>query len=88
MSLDKLPVNWFDLAVVVVLLLGIWRGRKHGMSEETFPLLKWLVILFGAGAAYEPVGRYLESATVFGRLFCYVVAYLALILAEIGRAHV
>lgn len=80
MSLDKLPFNWFDLAVVAVLVLGIWRGRKRGMSEETLPLLKWLVILFGASAAYEPLGQFLESLTVFGRLFCYIVAYLTMIL--------
>ena len=33
MNLDKLPINWFDFAVVIILLLGVSRGRKNGMSE-------------------------------------------------------
>jgi uncharacterized membrane protein required for colicin V production len=81
MSPDKLPFNMFDVTVLAVLVLGIWRGRRRGMSEETLPLVRWLVALFGAAAAYEPVGRFLESVTVFGPLFCYIVAYLAIILA-------
>jgi len=80
MSLDTLPFNWFDLVLVTVLGLGIWRGRKHGMSEELLLLLKWLVIVFAASAAYAPLGDYLESVTVFGKLFCYIVAYLGVIL--------
>src|SRR5437868_1219062 len=47
MSLDKLPINLFDLALVGLLVAGIYRGRKHGMSEELMLLLKWLVIVFG-----------------------------------------
>ena len=81
MSPDKIPINWFDLALVVVLLLGIWRGRKHGMSEETLPLAKWLIIFFGAALAYEPVGQFLMSTTPFGLLFCYIVGYLMAMLA-------
>ena len=45
MNLDKLPFNWFDFVLVVVLVVGVFRGRKHGMSEELLPLLKWLAIL-------------------------------------------
>ncbi|HEY9175808.1 MAG TPA: CvpA family protein [Verrucomicrobiae bacterium] len=81
MSPDKLPVNWFDLALVVVLILGIWRGRKHGMSEETLPLLKWLIIPFGAALAYQPIGRLLRDSTPFGTLFCYILGYLIVVLA-------
>lgn len=76
MALDKIPFNWFDLALLVVLFLGIWRGRKHGMSEETLPLAKWLVIVFGAAVAYEPVGQFLMGVTPFGLLFCYILGYL------------
>ena len=80
MSPDKIPINWFDLALVTVLVLGIWRGRKHGMSEEALPLLQWLLILFGASLAYQPVGRFLMQTTPFGLLFCYIVGYLTVML--------
>jgi uncharacterized membrane protein required for colicin V production len=41
--------NWFDVAVVVLLALGFWRGRKRGMTKELLPFLQWLAILLGAG---------------------------------------
>jgi adenylate cyclase len=45
MNLDALPINGFDLVLVVVLVLGVYRGRKLGMSNELLPLLMWLAIL-------------------------------------------
>lgn len=80
MSLDKLPFNWFDLVLVVVLSLGIWRGRKHGMSEELMPMAEWLIIAFGAAVAYDPIGRFFMSSTPFGLLACYISGYLTTVL--------
>jgi uncharacterized membrane protein required for colicin V production len=41
--------NWFDVALVLVLAFGFWRGRKRGMTKEFLPTLQWLAILLGAG---------------------------------------
>jgi uncharacterized membrane protein required for colicin V production len=92
-SLDQLPVNLFDLVVIVVLAFGIFRGRKHGMSEELLSLVKWLAILFGCALLYQPgaelIGRF---TNMFGRLSCYLMAYtfglvaLFLLFAGIKRA--
>jgi hypothetical protein len=77
MNLDALPINGFDLVLVVVLVLGVYRGRKLGMSNELLPLLMWLAILFGCAAAYEPIGLYFGQTTnVFSRLSCYLMAYV------------
>lgn len=75
MKWDALPANWFDLAVVTVLLLGIWRGQKNGMSGEALPLVKWLVIVVVGARAYEPVGRWLTANSPFGLLTCYLLGY-------------
>ena len=80
-SLDQLPVNLFDVVVLVVLALGIFRGRKHGMSEELLSLVKWLAILFGCAALYQPGGELISQFTgMFGLLSCYLMAYVAGIL--------
>ena len=77
MSLDQLPINLFDIVVIVVLLAGISRGRKHGMSEELLSLLEWLAILFGCAFIYEPGGLMMAQFTsMFGRLSCYLLAYV------------
>ena len=93
MSLDQLPINFFDALLIVVLAAGIARGRKHGMSEELLGLIKWLVILFGCAAIYEPAGLMIGQFTsMFGRLSCYLLAYVgvgllvALVFAGIKRA--
>jgi hypothetical protein len=51
------------------------------MSEETLPMLKWLIILLGAAIAYEPVGRFVMENSPFGLLFSYVIGYLTVVLA-------
>jgi len=81
MSLDSLPVGAFDFVLVAVLALGVFRGRKHGMSEELLNLVKWIVIIFGCAFIYEPVGRFFaQSSHVFSLFTCYLMAYVAGIL--------
>jgi uncharacterized membrane protein required for colicin V production len=74
MSLDNLPFNVFDLVLVAVLVAGIFRGRKHGMSQELMLLLKWLVIVIGCAMVYEPVGQMFSQSTgLFGLLASYLM---------------
>jgi uncharacterized membrane protein required for colicin V production len=82
--LNNLPFNWFDLALVAVLIVGIQRGRKRGMSEELMPVIKWLLVLVGASMVYEPVGQVIaNSSQVLGHLEAYIIGYCgtALIIA-------
>jgi hypothetical protein len=53
--------NWFDVAVVLVLLFGFWRGRKRGMTKEVLPALQWLAILLGAGFGHVFVADWLSQ---------------------------
>ena len=76
MNLDRLPFNWFDLVLVIVLLMGIFRGRKRGMSEELMTLLQWIAIVLACSLLYRPIGAWLESVSLLSLLTSYVVAYL------------
>jgi uncharacterized membrane protein required for colicin V production len=80
MSLDKLPFNWFDFVIVIILLIGVQRGRKRGMSEEMLTMLRWVALVLVCGYYYEPVGRAIADASVFSLLESYVMAYVALAL--------
>jgi len=71
----KLPINWFDIVVVVVLLVGYSRGRKHGMSKELLQVMKWLTIILAGAIGYEPLGFWLDSMLHLGKLTSYVIAY-------------
>src|SRR5262245_20003215 len=76
MKLDNLPVNWFDILVLVMLFIGWHRGRKRGMSVEGITMLKWIVLIFAAGLAYQPMGQWLITVAPFSKLFAYIVCYL------------
>ena len=78
MSLDNLPFNWFDIALLVVLFVGLQCGRKNGLSVELLGALQWLAILFGCAFAYEPVGDFITgSTTVFSMFSANLTAYAA-----------
>lgn len=84
MNLDALPVNVFDLGLVVLLLLGIMRGRKRGMSEELMDLVKWLALLWGCAYIYEPAGRLIAQSSPFSLLASYLIAYVGGVLVFLG----
>jgi len=70
-----LPINWFDIVVVVVLLVGYARGRKHGMSKELLLVLKWVAVILVSAIAYEPFGLWLDSLLHLGKLASFLIAY-------------
>ena len=88
MSLDKLPFNWFDVTILVMILIGIHRGRRHGMSEELMLVLKWVAIAGVSAVAYRPVGEVIASGPVFDLLTGYVLAYIGVaLLVASGEAE-
>lgn len=84
MSLNSLPFNWFDLVVLVILIVGLRQGRKRGMSAELLPLLKWAALVIGCAFIYKPVGSMIAGTPTFGLLSGYLMAYLggALVIAS------
>ena len=77
---NGMPVNWFDMAVVVVLGFGLFRGRRNGMSKELLPLLQWLVMVTVCGLGYTMLAGVL-AGLIPDKLWNCLVAYLALALA-------
>jgi uncharacterized membrane protein required for colicin V production len=55
----KMLFNWFDVALVLTLMFGFWRGRKNGMSREFLKVTKWIFIVFAGGLGNEWLGNYL-----------------------------
>ncbi|MCW5555782.1 MAG: CvpA family protein [Verrucomicrobiae bacterium] len=82
--MKSLPINWFDAAVLVLLLIGLQRGRKRGMSEEFLTSLMWLTIVVACAWAYEPLGQLLTGMSPFSRLFSFILCYIAVGLAVAG----
>jgi|YelNatPaOPRAMG01_1025707.scaffolds.fasta_scaffold15328_2 uncharacterized membrane protein required for colicin V production len=75
MDLKSLQFNWVDLVVVALLVAGLATGRRRGMSQELWELLKWLTVVTVAGLFYEPLGAYLAEGSALSLLACYWAAY-------------
>ena len=77
MKFDPAGLSWVDLIILAVLIIGMIRGRKRGMSEELLDLLKWLLIVVVAAYFYQPIGDFLALNSMFSRLAWYLTIYLA-----------
>lgn len=75
MSLNEMPFNAFDVALLGILIMGVVRGRKHGMSEELMNLVKWLAVVIACALLYEPLGGMMAQSTPFSLLSSYIFVY-------------
>jgi uncharacterized membrane protein required for colicin V production len=80
--LDKLlTANWFDIVVIVMLVVGFCYGRKNGMSKEVLLSLQWLSVVIISGLFYPVAAQSLVSLESLGSLTSYVLGYAILSLA-------
>jgi hypothetical protein len=83
LSLDHLPVGWFD-GLLVVVLLGFFRGRKNGMTKEVLPMFQWLATVLLCGLAYEMAGQPYMNLANLKITAAYILGYLSLALLVFG----
>jgi uncharacterized membrane protein required for colicin V production len=77
---DNLSISWFDAVFVVMLVFGLFRGRRNGMSKELLPLVQWLLVVGVCGLAYPVVARMCVNYFGWGKALSDVTGYVALAL--------
>lgn len=75
MKVANFNLTWFDLLLVAMIVFGILRGRKRGMSEELLDVLQWLCIVVIGSLIYQPLGKIVGNYTKMGNFYGYVVVY-------------
>jgi uncharacterized membrane protein required for colicin V production len=75
MKFSGVIITWFDLLLLALIVVGIFRGRKRGMSEELLDVLQWLTIIVGCSLAYDPFGRFISSQAKISLFAGYLLAY-------------
>ena len=75
--LKNLPFGYFDVIVLIWLVVGLLRGRKQGMTQELLPLLFWVSTVLLAGFYNQPLAGIIRDYTkgAFSVLWSDVVAY-------------
>src|ERR1043165_787252 len=82
--MGTLPLNWFDVFVVIFLGVGAFVGRKRGMSQEVLPLFKWITLAVVCGFCYQPIAVEIANASMFSLFAASLIAYLGLAVVIIG----
>jgi len=71
-TFDKLPINWFDMAVLLILALGLYLGRKHGMTKEVLRVFQWLSVVVVCGLFYAAAAQALINIAGWNKPTSYV----------------
>jgi uncharacterized membrane protein required for colicin V production len=75
-SAGAFPISWVDFLTIIVLLVGVVRGRKRGLSEEILDTVQWLLILFACAFLYKGFALVLNYKPIFSQLTYYIISYL------------
>jgi uncharacterized membrane protein required for colicin V production len=78
---ELLAVNWFDIVVIAMLVLGFHFGRKNGMSKEILPSLQWLSVVIVSGLFYPIAAQLIVPPPYWSPLASHVLGYAILSLA-------
>src|SRR2546422_11019099 len=76
MRISGVTISWFDFFIFIVLLLGLLRGRKRGMSEELLDLVQCLAMVALGAILYRPIGDFAANYTHMTVLVAYIASYL------------
>jgi len=74
-------VAWFDVLVVLLILLAIRSGKKGGISEELLPVGQWVLIVTANAFLNGPLAKQLSSFTKLSLFWSHLVACLFLAVA-------
>jgi uncharacterized membrane protein required for colicin V production len=73
----SVSVAWFDILVILVVLVGFRSGKKHGISEELLPVLQWLGIAGLGALLHGPMGRFIAGFTHLSLFWSHLLVYFA-----------
>lgn len=76
-----LRIGWVDFLTVLVVLVGVVRGRQRGLSEEFLDTLQWVLILVACAFLYKGLSAVLQIKPMFSQLTYYVISYLLIAFA-------
>ena len=76
--------NIFDVFVMVMLIVGLIRGKKRGMSEELLDVFKWLLVVVVAARGYKLMGEWVANFANIPVLIAYVICYLFVVMVITG----
>jgi hypothetical protein len=78
--MGSFTVGWVDFLALLVVCLGIVRGRKRGLSEELLDTTMWIIIILTAGFCYHNLGNLMSRKPFLSNLTYYMMSYILIAL--------
>lgn len=72
----NLPFGWFDALAVIMVVIGVLRGRRRGMSQELLDFLMWIGMVGGGAYVCRQAAPYLIKWTGLSPLTAHLLGYL------------
>jgi uncharacterized membrane protein required for colicin V production len=76
--------SWFDFVTVIMIAVGIYVGRRRGMSAEILDLLLWIGVVALGGMFTPSLGDWLVHLVHFSVTTAYILAYTLIAVAVLG----
>ncbi len=73
-------VGWVDFVTLLVICIGIVRGRKRGLSEELLDTIMWVIIIVAGAFLYRTMGDFLIQKPILSLLTYYMLSYIVVAL--------
>jgi uncharacterized membrane protein required for colicin V production len=75
-TMGGLTVGWVDFITLIIVLIGVVRGRKRGLSEEILDTIQWVLIVVTGALLYKSLSKALNYKPIFSTLTYYILSYL------------
>jgi uncharacterized membrane protein required for colicin V production len=76
--------SWFDFVTVIMIAVGVYVGRRRGMSAEILDLLLWAAVVALGGVFTPGFGDWLINTVHFSVTTAYILAYILIAVAVLG----
>jgi uncharacterized membrane protein required for colicin V production len=78
--LNGFALSWVDFVTLLIICIGVVRGRKRGLSEELLDVLQWLCILVAGAFFYQMLADMLNIKPIFSQVTYRVISYILIAL--------
>lgn len=83
-SLSQWPVSWFDISVLILMLIGFIHGRRNGISVELLDVTKWLTVIVLGNLYYRPFGDWFATRAGITHNYADLFMYIAIMMAVLS----
>lgn len=76
--MENFSVTWFDAFCIIMLGVGMFVGKKRGMSNELLDVFSWLLMMVVSALYYKPLAQIIANFAHFSLYWSNIICYLGI----------